>query len=121
MLEAGGITVTVQGRVWIAADEDLVLGNVEHHQILADLILPFPMAGDAVDEGLQFLRIDGAVAGHCKARISELAHLAQRFGRCMRIGNDGLRYRQRQARRLGETLRRGRGLANEQVHALGIV
>src|SRR6266498_484790 len=78
-----------------AADEDLILGDVEHHQIFADLILPFPMAGDAVDESLQFLRIDGAVAGHCKARISELAHLAQRFGRRMRVGNDDLCYRQR--------------------------
>src|SRR6266436_2067321 len=98
-----------------AANENLVFGDVEHHQISADLILPFPMAGDAVDEGLQFLRIDRAVAGHCKARVSELAHLAQRFGRRMRIGNDDLCYRQRQASRLGETLRRGRGLANEQV------
>src|SRR6266536_1179342 len=97
------------------ADDDLVLGDVEHHQILADLILPFPMAGDAVAAGLQFLRIDRAVAGYCESRISELAHLAQRFGRCMRIGNDDLRYRHRKARRLGETLRRGRGLADEQV------
>src|SRR5881397_3785352 len=103
------------------ADDDLVLGDVEHHQILADLILPFPMASNAVDEGLQFLRIDGAVAGYREARISELAHLAQRLGRRMRIGNDDLRYRQRQARRLGETLRRGRSLANEQIHAFGIV
>ena len=30
------------------ADGDPFLGDVEHHQILADLILPVPMAGDAV-------------------------------------------------------------------------
>src|SRR5260370_30302280 len=60
-----------------AADDDLVLGDVEHHQILADLILPFPMAGDAVDEGLHFVRIDRAVAGLRAGPVSELAPPSQ--------------------------------------------